>query len=233
MLSKRLMLVCLAAGFSFTATPLLAQPFSSRMVGGSAPMQRNGSGYYEQNGVQWSLRGRNFFANSGGGVLPPFGNSDPNGGLRTGFGFGGGGVSGSLGFHFAQGSSRTMTSTTPSVTTMNGYPGSISSGTIRPFVTGVTPVVGGYSYGKPTTENASSRMFQSHQQTQAMQLRARVQANLDAKQNRAAEAFERAVAAESDGDLRTARANYRRALAADQGPLRQQILQKMWARGWK
>ena len=36
-----------------------------------------------------------------------------------------------------------MTSEIPSVTSMNGYGGSISNTTIRPFVTGFIPVVGG------------------------------------------------------------------------------------------
>ena len=55
-------------------------------------------------------------------------------------GFSGGGIS--LGFELAQGSSRTLTSTTPSVTLMNGGIGTINSGAIVPFATGVVPVVG-------------------------------------------------------------------------------------------
>ena len=203
------------------------------MIHSSTPMQQFGSGFFEQSGVHWSINGPNFFANSGAGVLPPFGNADPNSGLRTGFGFGGGGVSGSLGFNFSQGSSRTITSTTPSITTMDGYPGSINSGTVRPFVTGVTPVVGGFSYGQPARDNVSNRMFQAAQQTQATEQQQRAQANLAAKQAKAAEAFNRGVDAEAEGNLRKARANYRRALAAAQGPLRQQIIQRMNARGWK
>lgn len=198
----------------------------------TTPQQRFGSGYFEQSGIQWSLRGNNFFANSGGGVMAPFGNSAPGAGLSAGFGFGGGGVNGSLGFNFAQGSSRTITSTSPSITTMNGYPGSISVGTIRPFVTGVTPVIGGYSYGQPVNDNVSTQMFQSQQHTQAMELRSRVEAARDAKQAKAEEAFRRAVKEEADGNLRIARANYRKALAMDQGPLRLQILARMRARGW-
>lgn len=205
----------------------------AQMVNTATPFQNFGSGYYEQSGVRWSLQGPNFFANFGGGVLPPFGNADPNSGLRTGLGFSSGGINGSLGFNFAQGSHRSMTSTTPSVTTMNGYPGTITSQTIRPFVTGVTPIVGGNAYGAPTSENLSSQMFNSHQRAQAMQMRSRLTAGAQAKQNRAAEAFNRGLLADSEGNLRKARANYRRALAADQGPLRQQILLKMRAHGWK
>lgn len=231
---KRISITCLMV-LLFLATEFIGAPTAeAQMVQTSTPFQTFGSSFSEQSGVRWTLRGPNFFANSGGGVLPPFGNPDPNAGLRTGFGFGGGGgIRGSLGFNFAQGSSRTMTSTTPSITTMDGYPGTITSQTIRPFVTGVTPVIGGNAYGAPSTHNVSSQMFSSHQQAQSMQRRSRAQSGIQAKQQKAVEAFERGTQAESEGDLQTARANYRKALAADQGPLRQQIIMKMRARGWK
>ena len=44
----------------------------------------------------------------------------------------------------AQGSTRSLQSQSSSLTTMQGAPGFISAGTIRPFVTGLVPVVGGY-----------------------------------------------------------------------------------------
>jgi hypothetical protein len=228
-MSKRISIFCLILAV-VTGTEFAG----AQMVQTATPYQTFGSSFYEQSGVQWGIKGPNFFANfGGGGVIPPFGNPDPNAGIRTGIGFNGGGVSGSLGLNFAQGSSRTMTSTTPSLTTMNGYPGTISNQTIQPFVTGITPVIGGNSYGAPTSDNVSSQMFSSHQQAQAMQMLSRAQAKASAKQIKAAEAFQRGLQAESDGDLRTARANYRKALAIDQGPLRQQIMLKMHARGWK
>jgi hypothetical protein len=231
---KRISILCMMLLLLLSAEFINGPTADAQMVQTATPFQTFGSSFYEQNGVNWSLRGPNFFANSGGGVAPPFGNPDLNAGLRTGFGFGGGGgISGSLGFNFAQGSSRTMTSTTPSVTTMNGYPGTISSQTLRPFVTGVTPVIGGNSFGAPVSSNVSSQMFNSHQQSQAMQRRSRAQAGMQAKQQKAVEAFERGIQAESEGNLRKARANYRKALASDQGPLRQQIMVKMHARGWK
>ncbi|MEO1617796.1 MAG: hypothetical protein AAFV88_18230 [Planctomycetota bacterium] len=204
-----------------------AQPLTTGI-----PFQNFSDSYSEQIGVQWSLQGPGFFANFGGPAIPAFGNPDPNSGLRTGFGFQRGGISGSLGLSFAQGSSRSSVSTTPSLTTMNGYPGSISSQTIRPFVTGITPVISGNSLGNPTRENVSNQMMESHQQSQAMYLQSRMQANVDAKQSRAQQAFDRAVRAEAEGNLKMARANYRRALAADQGILRQQILLRMRERGW-
>ncbi|MEM6472142.1 MAG: hypothetical protein AAF802_21450 [Planctomycetota bacterium] len=206
--------------------------FAQPLVTG-VPFQTNNSSFFEQTGVTWSLQGNNFFANFGGPPpVPFFGNPDPNSGLRSGFGFSGGGLRGSLGFSFAQGSSRSSVSTTPSVTTMNGYPGSISSQTIRPFVTGITPVVGGYSYGRPTEDNIGAQVFRSHQASQAAYLQSRLQAGARAKQNRANEAFERGQRAEERGDLKMARANYRQALAADQGVLRPQILTRMKERGW-
>ncbi|MCA9138487.1 MAG: hypothetical protein KDB00_17065 [Planctomycetales bacterium] len=232
MVSKRLAPVSIVLGLMVAQLVVPIQSSSAQSMVTSAPLQRIGSGYYEQSGARWSLRGPNFFATSGGGVLPQFGN--PGAGFSSGFGFGGGGgLSGSLAFNFAQGSGQSITSTTPSITTMNGFPGAISSGTIRPFVTGVTPVVGGYSYGQPVTENFSNQMFDAYQQAQARQLRQRAQASVDAQQRRAEEAFRRGMAAESDGDLKMARANYRKALSVDQGPLRDQIIEKMRARGWK
>ena len=207
---------------------LAAQPLITGI-----PNQQLNDSYYESFGVNWALRGPNFFANFGGPpLLPAFGNADPNAGLRGGAAFQRGGVSGSLGFQFAQGSNRSITSSTPSVTTLNGAPGSASFQTIRPFVTGITPVVGGYSYGNPVRDNASSRATRAYREGQAAYLQSRVQANLLAKQKRAQEAFDRGKKAEQDGNLRMARANYRNALAADQGPLRQEILLRMRQNGW-
>lgn len=221
-------LIALLLFLGMRATPLLAQPLTT-----GVPFQSINNSFYEQFGVNWSIQGPNFFANFGGPPpFPPFGSPDPNSGLRTGFGFQRGGVSGSLGLNLAQGSSRSIVSTTPSITTMNGAPGSISSQTLSPFVTGITPVIGGNSYGQPVEDNASRQMLRSHQESQAAYLQSRLHANAMVKQRRANEAFERAQRAEKQGNLRMARANYRQALAADQGVLRQQILLRMRERGW-
>ena len=67
----------------------------------------------------------------------------PGGGGALQFNFGGSPVR----LNFGRGSSRTISSTTPSLTVQNGFGGSIFSGQWRPFVTGVTPVVGGYQQG--------------------------------------------------------------------------------------
>lgn len=50
--------------------------------------------------------------------------------------------SGGFGFNVARGSSRSSTTTAPSLTTQNGFGGSLFSGQVTPFVTGVIPVVG-------------------------------------------------------------------------------------------
>lgn len=89
-------------------------------------------------------------------VFPAFGGFLPGNGAQFGFGRrspGGGGFS--LGFNFAQGSSRSFSSVTPSLTIPNGGFGSFSSGQVRPFVTGVVPVVG--------TDNAVTRGIASGQ----------------------------------------------------------------------
>lgn len=77
------------------------------------------------------------------GVIPPFGGYNPAGGARFGFGrVGPNGGGFSLGMNFSKGSSRSIISTAPSLTVQNGFGGSIFSGGVRPFVTGVIPVVG-------------------------------------------------------------------------------------------
>lgn len=53
-----------------------------------------------------------------------------------------GSFSGNFGFNASRGSSRTSSTTTPSLTTQNGFGGSLFSGQVSPFVTGVVPVVG-------------------------------------------------------------------------------------------
>ena len=49
------------------------------MIHTSTPLQTISSGYSEGGSIAWSLRGKNWFANFGGGgpLLPPFGPVDP------------------------------------------------------------------------------------------------------------------------------------------------------------
>ena len=193
----------------------------AQMVHTSVPFPSTGSSYHESNSIGWSIRGPNWFANFGGGgpLLPPFGGT-ANGGLSGGVGFGGGGLSGSLGFNFSQGSSQSISSTTPSLTTMNGFPGSMSSGVVRPFVTGFTPIVSGYPVIDPsrTTAEIGQHQLSSLRQSQAV------------LQNKKLDQYlRRAERAESDGNKRMARANYRGAIAIAPEPLRTHLKRRLAA----
>lgn len=113
----------------------------------STPLVNVNDSFYEWFGIDWGYRasGRNgnFFFNRGSslGTRPPFGGYDPAAAARLGFA--------SNGFFFnltaAQGSNRTITSTTPSVNLYNGAIGSVRDVQMRPFVTGLIPVVGSHS----------------------------------------------------------------------------------------
>ena len=197
---------------------------SAQMIYTEVPFQNIQSSYSYGTSIGWSLQGRNWFANFGGGgpLLPPFGGT-PGGGLSGGFGFGGGGVRGNLGFQFGQSSSQSISSTTPSLTTMNGYPGSISSGVVRPFVTGFTPVVGGYAEATAPLD-ASAEMGRQIQQQQLSSLR-QSQASLHAK--KLDQYLRRIEQAEKSGNKRMARANYRSAIAVAPEPLRSELRRRM------
>jgi hypothetical protein len=77
-------------------------------------------------------------------AIPPFGGYDASNDFRLGFARNGNGS----GFHFnlaaSTGNNRSITMDAPSVTMMNGARGQVFSGSIRPFVTGLIPVVGDY-----------------------------------------------------------------------------------------
>ena len=100
----------------------------------STPAPVVGHSFHENIGLTWGMRGNGWFFNSGGLAPPPFGGGGGGGGANFGFG----------GFRLTaeQGSSTTMSSQSPSVTVMNGGTGYFSDTTIRPFVTGLIPVVG-------------------------------------------------------------------------------------------
>ena len=83
-----------------------------------------------------------FSQNSVGSAVPPFGGFDANAQGRFGFGVRGRRGGFDLGLTFGKGNRRSNVVTTPSVTVMNGQVGSIFSGQTRPFVTGLTPILG-------------------------------------------------------------------------------------------
>jgi hypothetical protein len=202
---------------------LQATTVQAQMIHSSIPLNTVNSSYFESSGIRWSLRGPNWFANFGGPLLPPFGNPDPNAGLRGGFAFGGGDVSGSLGFQFAQGSSQTITSSAPSLTTMDGVPGSFSAGVISPFVMGLTPIVGNY-------EGAVAPLNQTNQvatELQSQQLASLRQSQAVLANRKLDQLLRRAARAESEGNKRMARANYRGAIAIAPEPLKSLLRQRL------
>lgn len=113
----------------------------AQQVAVSTPFQTLNDSWYENIGVSWGVRPgafRNFFFNGPGLAPPPFGNPDPNSDARFGFGIG------PFNFNFVagQGNNRSMSTQIPRVVVPNGFGGSISDTSIRPFVTGIIPVVG-------------------------------------------------------------------------------------------
>jgi len=114
----------------------------------TTPLVNAQDSFYESFGTDWgfSQRGRNgyFFFNRGGANagIPTVGGYDPNAVAR--FGFGSQGHNG--GFYFnawaGQGSNRSITSTAPGLMLQNGSSGIIQDISVRPFVTGLVPVVG-------------------------------------------------------------------------------------------
>jgi hypothetical protein len=115
-------------------------------VGGSlAPASHS---FHENFGITWGMRGNGWFFNSGGLPPIPFGLGG-GGGASFGGGFGGGGLNGGFQILAQQGSDTTLGSTSPSVTVMNGATGYFSDTTIRPFVTGLVPVVGNMPSAPP------------------------------------------------------------------------------------
>ena len=198
-----------------------------QMVTTSVPYHTSSSSFFENNSINWSLRGKNWFANSGGYPLPPFGGMAGGGavagGLWGGIGFAGGGVRGRLGFNFSQGSTRSFSSTTPSLTTMNGYPGSISSGVLQPFVTGISPVVGNYAAATSPLAQSRQALVETGQQ-QISNLR---QSQAKRYQGKLAQYLQRAEQGEASGNKRMARANYRLAIAIAAEPLRSELQQRL------
>lgn len=107
----------------------------------STPLNTVGESFYENFNVGFGFAPRgNLAAIRPGnfGAPPPFGNFDPGSSAAVGF------RNGPFGFNLqaGHGSNRTFSSVTPSVVVPNGGTGAIFSGSQRPFVTGVVPVVG-------------------------------------------------------------------------------------------
>lgn len=175
-----------------------------------------GSGLSEHMSGGGSFTGPNWFANLNNQVASPLGSHLSNSGLSGGYRFVGGGVSGGINFQFAQGSSRSISGTSQSMTTAHGYPGHFFSGQVRPFVTGITPVVGAYPTADPTLHQLAAADWQAKRASIAQATAARENGHLRSY-------LLRAERAEAVGDLRMARANYRFAARLAAEPLRSAI----------
>ena len=127
------------------AVPALAQ----QQVTVSSPRTAVSDSFFEHTGTSWGAQGKNWFFQFGprgnpNGAAPQFGGFSPSSGANLGFGFNGGGVNGGFLGNFSQGSRRSFTSVTPSVTVPNGGTGMIMDTSVSPFVMGYVPIVGGY-----------------------------------------------------------------------------------------
>lgn len=177
-------LLCLLFAIGCSSLPLSSA--FGQMIDVGTPLAGFGNSWFERQGVgfgfslpgghgggsrvvgllpngQFTPNGQLIFnQGSFGAARPWFGGYDPNAAGRLGFGVGGQGGGFRLGFEFAKGSSRTITSTAPSLMVQNGSGGFIGSGQWTPFVTGWVPVVGNYSVPLPP-DNAVTRAVQSGQ----------------------------------------------------------------------
>ena len=129
---------------------LLTNVSFAQMVTTGTPFNRVSDSFHENIGTSWSLQGKNWGVNFGGNnAMPgqaPFGNhGGAGGGIQGGVGFGGNGFTGNIWGRMEQGSSRSLVSQTPSVTTFNGVPGMFSDTQQTPFVISNTPVVGSWT----------------------------------------------------------------------------------------
>lgn len=100
---------------------------------------------------------------------------------------------------------------------MNGVPGSIQTGVIRPFVIGVTPVVGGYPQIVDHSAAIQRQQLSKLRLSQNQLHRKKIQQYL-----------RRAELGESEGNVRMARANYRNAMRIASQPLRIEIEKRLY-----
>lgn len=122
------------------------------MTTSGTPFSTANSSFFERMGMNWSFSrpasgnmgpvNINFGSAGFGNAAPQFGGYAPGAGISGGAGFGLGGGMFNIGGEFSQGSRRSLSSVTPSVTTMNGVPGFVADTSQSPFVISVIPVVG-------------------------------------------------------------------------------------------
>jgi hypothetical protein len=100
-------------------------------------------------GRRSAVTGFNFQHGGAGAAVPPFGGFQANDASTFGFGVNSGRGGFNLGISASQGSSGILVAQAISVTVMDGETGSASFGSLRPFVTSIVPVVGGFGAGAP------------------------------------------------------------------------------------
>jgi len=148
---RRNLTLCCIVAFAFCMCPV---GLSAQQVTVATPHTAISDSFFEHTGTSWGARGDNWFFQFGppgnpNSAAPGFGGFDPSAGANLGFGFGGGGWNGNFLGNFSQGSRRSFTSTTPSVTLQNGVPGGVFDSSLSPFVVGHIPVVGGFPVVAP------------------------------------------------------------------------------------
>ena len=145
---------------------LHVSPVVAQQVYVSAPSINMSDSFYEWFGIDWGYQSRgrhgSFFFNRGSsqGTIPRFGGFDPASAARLGFSSQGSGHGFFFNLTAAQGSHRSITSTTPSVNLTQGAIGSVRDIQMRPFVTGLIPVVGsgGYRVSPPVLISLKERL---------------------------------------------------------------------------
>ena len=100
-------------------------------------------------GGRSAVTGISFQQGGAGDAVPPFGGFRSGDANTFGFGVNSGRGGFNLGISASQGSSDFLVAQAASVTVADGETGSISFGSLRPFVTSVVPVVGGFGAGSP------------------------------------------------------------------------------------
>lgn len=133
-----------------TVALLSSSTASAQQIQLTSPFHSLNDSFYENFGIGLSpiertgRRGGWFFSGTqANSTPPPFGGYDPAADARFGFRIGQFGISGVAG----QGSNRSHVMEAPTIVIPHGGSGSIFSGSIRPFVTGVVPVVGNAPMG--------------------------------------------------------------------------------------
>lgn len=124
---------------------------SAQQVWVTTPLVNVSDSFFENFGINWGFnfgrpgpRGGAFFNMGNRSTPPPFGGYDPS--ADATFGFRAGPFSFNL--RAGQGSQRSIVTQAPSIMLPNGGSGFIASGTVRPFVTGIEPVVNGIMSGR-------------------------------------------------------------------------------------